>query len=124
MQIDMFRFDGRAWSKQFPDLDSDRTLVAVFGASSYLDDPEPIRELASAFPNSHIVGCSSSGEIYDESLSDGSLSVAVARFEDTRLKTAVEPIGPDGSLRSGRDLGGALVADDLKAVFLLSDGLN
>lgn len=124
MQIDMFRFDGRAWSKQFPDLDSDRTLVTVFGASSFLDDPEPIRELANAYPNSHLLGCSSSGEIYDETLSDGSLAVAVARFESTRLRVAVVPISPEGSLRSGRELGNALAADDLKAVFLLSDGLK
>jgi hypothetical protein len=34
------------------------------------------------------------------------------------------PISPEGSLRSGRELGNALAADDLRAVFLLSDGLK
>jgi len=124
MQTDMLRFDGRAWSKPFPDLDSDRTLITVFGASSFLDDPEPIRELASAYPDSHIIGCSSSGEIHGETLSDGSLSVAVTRFEGTQLRVAVQPISSAGSLRAGRELGKTLATEDLKAVFLVSDGLE
>ena len=124
MQTDMLRFDGRVWSKPFPDVDSDRTLITVFGASSFLDDPEPIRELTSAFPSSHIVGCSSSGEIHGETLSDGSLSVAVTRFEGTQLRVAVQPVSSDGSLSAGRELGKILAAEDLKAVFLVSDGLD
>ena len=90
MQIELLRYDGRAWSRLFPPLDSSRTLLMVFGASSFLDEPEPIRELVSAFPSSHIVGCSSSGEIFEDTISDGSLSVAIARFDHTELRVAVE----------------------------------
>ncbi|MCP4224642.1 MAG: hypothetical protein GY773_14990, partial [Actinomycetia bacterium] len=68
MQIEMLRFDGRAWSKPFPALDSSRTLVTVFGASSFLDEPEPIRQLVSAFPTSHLIGCSSAGEIHGDQI--------------------------------------------------------
>ena len=124
MQIEMLRFDGRAWTRPFPELDSERTLVTVFGASSYLDDPEPIRELVAAFPNSHIVGCSSSGEIYEESIFDRSLSVAVTRFDHTDLRVAVAATTSETSRQAGQHLAQALAGPDLAAVLVLAEGLD
>ena len=47
----------KGWSEPLPaELDSERTLVAVFGASDYLDDPAPLAALADAFPKSQRVG--------------------------------------------------------------------
>lgn len=48
MKLQTFRYDReRGWScPSFPALDSDRTLVVVFGASEFADDPAPIQELA------------------------------------------------------------------------------
>ena len=48
----------------FPALDSERTLVIVFAAPEFLAHPNPIRELVGAYPKSHVVGCSSAGEIF------------------------------------------------------------
>jgi len=124
MQVELLRFDGRAWSMPFPELDSGRTLVTVFGAASFIDDPEPIRELVSAFPTSHIIGCSSSGEIYEEMLADGSLAVAVTRFDDTELRLAVTPTSSETSREAGSELARRLAGPDLAAVFVLSEGLN
>ena len=124
MQVEMCRFDGRAWSEPFPQLDSVQTLVVVFGATSYLDDPEPIRQLQAAFPTSQLVGCSSAGEIHGDSLDDDSLSVAVVRFAHTRLRTAVCRIRSDTSRLAGRRLGDQLAGPGLTGVFVLSDGLD
>lgn len=124
MQVDLIRFDGHAWSKPFPDLDSPQTLVVVFGATSYLDDPEAIRQLQEAYPTSHLAGCSSAGEIHGESLDDGSLSVAIARFDHTELRTAVAEIRSDASFRAGRSLGDQLSGSGLASVFVLSEGLD
>ena len=52
MHVEKLRFDGHTWSKPFPALDSPSTLLVVFGASSYFDDPEPIGELVAAYPSS------------------------------------------------------------------------
>jgi hypothetical protein len=124
MQVELLRFDGRAWSMPFPELDSERTLVTVFGASSFMGDPEPIRELVSAFPTSHIIGCSSSGEIYREMLADESLAVAVTRFDRTELRLAVTETSAETSHHAGSDLARQLAGPDLAAVFVLSDGLH
>ena len=75
-----------------PTLDSDRTLVLVFGASAYKGDAAPFRELRAAFPSSHIVGCSTSGEIFGARVFDGTLSVAAKRFQHTSLTTALAPV--------------------------------
>lgn len=124
MRVEILRFDGRAWSTPFPDLDSAQTLVTVFGARSYLDNPEPIRELVDAFPAARVVGCSSSGEIFGETLTDGSLAVAVSRFDHTDISVAMQPTSIDSSRRAGRELGNELDAPGLAAVFVLSEGLD
>ena len=124
MQIEMLRFDGRAWSKPFPGLDSSRTLVTVFGASSFLDEPEPIRQLVSAFPTSHLIGCSSAGEIHGDQVTDGSLSVAVTRFDHTDLQVAAVATTAASSHRAGRELAGQLADPALSAVLVLSEGLD
>src|SRR5688572_30019642 len=69
-------------------LDSERTLVVAFGAPEVIDQPKPLRELKSAFPRAKLVGCSSAGEIAGTNVRDRSLSVAIARFEQTDLATA------------------------------------
>ena len=124
MQIELLRYDGRAWSRPFPALDSDRTLLLVFGASSYLNEPEPINELTSAFPSSHIVGCSSAGEIFEDMISDGSLSVAIAQVAETDLRVGVTAAGSQSSGEAGADLARQLSGPDLAGVLVLSEGLD
>ena len=124
MQIELLRFDGRAWSRPFPSFDSDRTLLLVFGASSYLNEPEPLSELAGAFPSSHIVGCSSSGEIFEDVISDGSLSVAIAQFAGTDLRVGVAAVGTQSSKEAGAELARQLSEPDLVGVLVLSEGLD
>jgi hypothetical protein len=114
------------WSiDPLPQRDSDRTLVVVFGASSFLDAPAPIIDLVKAYPNSHFLGCSTSGEIHGESIQDDSLTVAIAEFEESRLATAsAEVASSAASFNAGRDIARSLLRDDLRAVLVMSDGLG
>jgi len=123
MQQKVIRFEDEAWTEPFPQLDSPQTVVFVFGAPEYIDNTDPITELVDAYPQSAVVGCSSSGEIHDEFVYDKSLVVAVAKFAKTRLKTAVAPITAESSHEAGRSIAQQLTAPDLHAVILLSDGL-
>ncbi|RMH02286.1 MAG: hypothetical protein D6706_00300 [Chloroflexi bacterium] len=114
------------WSvSEFPVLDSKQTLVIVFGAPEYIENPAPIQELAQAYPQSQIVGCSTAGEIFGTSINDHSLSVAVIKFERTRLATAVTPIETaETSYQAGSTIAHKLIGSDLRAVFILSDGIH
>jgi hypothetical protein len=113
------------WSQPLPGaMDSPQTLVLVFAAPEVAADPAPLVELAAAFPQSVIVGCSTSGEIAGSHVNDLSISVAVARFEHTRLRRAFTPIANAAdSHAAGARLAAQLADDDLRAVFVLSDGL-
>lgn len=114
------------WSvDSFPALDSERTLVIVFGASEFADAPEAIHELAAAYPNSNVVGCSSSGEIFGTHISDGSLAVGVLQFETGSVRSTITSVqSPDESFEAGRRIARELNEPSLRGVIVLSDGLN
>jgi hypothetical protein len=71
-----------------------------------------------------MIGCSTSGEILGSVISDASITVAVLRFERTRLKKVMASSSIDGSFMSGKSIAQDLLAPDLRGIFLLSDGLN
>jgi hypothetical protein len=115
---------GEGWSPHIPvELDSPRTLVLAFCAPGYLDDRGPVDELLAAFPGSHVLGCSSAGEIFGAELRDESLSCVAVRFADTPLRRAYARVeGADGSFAAGASVAGQLAAPDLRGIFVLSDG--
>ncbi len=126
MQRATFAYTADAWSQALPvELDSDRTLVLVFGASSFIDRPEPILELVRAFSRSHLIGCSTAGEILDATVYDDSLAVAVVRFDSTRVQTATATAeSVSDSFAAGESLARQLIDDQLRGVLVLSDGLH
>lgn len=107
------------------DFDSPQSLVIAFGATSFLDDSEPLKSLAEKFPNSKIIGCSTAGEILGDAINDDSLSVAVLRFEKTSLNLATAPVfNSDESFAAGEKIAQMLNKPDLRGIIVLSDGLN
>src|SRR5512144_1627459 len=117
---------GIGWSGALPrELDSPRTLVVAFGAARYAEDAGALAELASAFPRSAVVGCSSAGEIHGPSVADGSLVVAVARFARTDLAIASTPIeSAADSAAAGARVGQALARGRPRLVLVLSEGVT
>lgn len=118
------------WSVQtLPLLDSKHTLVLVFGAVELIDHPHPIEHLKQTYPHSHLIGCSTAGEIFDTLLFDHTLSVAVVQFEQTQLRSASCLLDVSQGSRSaesyrvGRILAAKLNSNDLQGVFILGDGL-
>jgi hypothetical protein len=127
MKLETFSYSARSgWSvDRLPDLDSERTLVIIFGAPEFGDAPGPIQELTRAYPRSHVIGCSTSGEIFGAALSDRSLSVAVARFDATEVATAVAPVhSAADSYCAGEALARRLHGPSLRGVLVLSEGVH
>jgi hypothetical protein len=127
MKLQTFTYrTGSGWSMPLPqDLDSEHTLVLAFAAPEFRRDPAPLQQLATAFGQSVVVGCSTAGEITGTLVQDASISVAVARFTHTCLRSAAITIrGAADSYDAGQRLAQALQAPDLRAVFVLSDGLH
>lgn len=108
-----------------PGLDSKSTVMFIFGAPEVLNHPEVFSGLRQAYPECIMIGCSSAGEIYSDGVYDKSVSVAVAKFENTRVKSeAVAISGSSESYETGKKLAESLNAPDLTALFVLSDGLS
>ena len=128
MHIDTFVFErASGWSvTPLPSMDpTKQTLVLVFGAPSYVDEPAAIEQLMAAYPGATIAGCSTSGEIYGTQILDESLSVAVAQLEKTGLRAASTHVaGLSASFGAGADLATQLAGEGLRAVFVLSDGVS
>lgn len=125
MDLSTFMWEpGAGWSAgALPDADSPSTLVVALGDAGLAEDPAPLRELAARYPSSHLIGCSAAGQIFGTSLSDGTLAVAVARFERSSLRAARATVsGPADSRAAGRSLAEQLDGPSLRAVFVLSEG--
>jgi hypothetical protein len=100
-------------------------LVLFFGARQALACGVRYRELRTMFPQAHILGCSTGGQIVNDDVTDDEIAVAALRFDATRLRLASEAApAPDRSRSCGEAIGRALAADDLAGIFVLSDGLN
>jgi len=125
MNVQTFHYDARSgWSvDHFPDMDSTQTAVFVLGGSQCLDDDARVAEVADAYPNSRVLGCSTSGEILGTHLHDDSLAVAVVQFEQTPLHSASVSVGRTAdSHEAGRSLARSLPCEGLRAVIVFSDG--
>src|SRR3981081_2038057 len=99
MKLETFAYSASAgWSvAPLPDLDSEDTLVVVFGAPELDEVQAPQGQLTAAYGRSHVIGCSTAGEIFGTALTDHSLSVAVVRFaHGTRAATAARPARVQG----------------------------
>lgn len=127
MKIETFHHTpARGWSvAELPALDGAQTLVLAFGESHLLDNAGPLEELLTHFPSSILLGCSTAGAVLGTQVVDETLSVAVVRFDQTHLRAkAIHVHEMTDSFKAGKDLGTELIDDDLKAVFVLSDGLR
>ncbi len=105
--------------------DSSQSLLMVFGGSDHALLAQGLADLRAAFPQSHWIGCSTSGEIYERTLEDNSLCVAIMAFAHVTLRSAHCKIEhAEESASAGQVLAQQLNAPDLKSVFVICDGLT
>ena len=105
--------------------DPSKTLVILFGASDFFEYPDLVHRVCEAYSGATVMGCSTSGEIFDAEITDHSLAVGVLEFERTDLKIASAPIqDAKNSYTAGETLGRELSGENLRGLFVLSDGLR
>src|SRR6202051_798207 len=95
-------------------------LVLFFGARQALACGARYRELRAMFPNAHILGCSTGGQIVNDDVTDDEIAVATLRFDATRLRLACAAgSAPEDSRSCGAAIGQSLAAEDLGGIFAL-----
>jgi len=100
-------------------------LVLVFGASEALRDASRLEELGRRYPDAHVVGCSTAGEIAGTRVLDDSIVATALAFDSTAVRVAHADIADAAdSLDAGRRLAEGLAGDGLAHVFVFSEGLH
>ncbi len=105
-------------------VNSNAQLVLVFGSTQMVKQNTGMAALRQLFPDAIITGCSSSGEIAGTHVYDDSLIATALTFEKTQVKSWSSEISDASeSVILAQKLVKALLANDLKHIFVLSEGL-
>ena len=92
MKIEKFHYTQRGWEglEQAKELDSEKSLILVFFSPKFKNNEAVFSELQDFFPNTEIVGCSSSGEIAQDYIRDESLSCTIMQFESSYFRLEIQ----------------------------------
>ncbi len=98
-------------------------LVIGFGEKNMLSNSSSYDLLRDLFPKATIALCSTAGEIYNSEVLDDSLSVTAIEFNQTSIQSSTVNIDSySSSFDAGVELIKKISQDNLKYVFVLSDG--
>ncbi len=128
MKVETFQYTKKyGWNETLErasNLDSENTVVFIFGSPEMKAKQTLFSELERNFPRSVKIGCSDSGEIFGRHLFDNSLSVAAVQFNRSLVRLVSSPIKDmSNSYFVGYQLAEQLKDKDLVGVFVVSDGL-
>ena len=100
-------------------------LVFLFGNKDLLKEQQHIDFISNEYPAAQIVGCSTSGEIYQEEVYDNNIVSTAVWFENTQIDIAKEHIlTMEDSYIVGEKLAKKLDKEHLVHIMILSEGLN
>ncbi len=118
--------EDRGWEPAPPgQLGGSAQLVFLFGGRDILKSGVHADLIRKAFPQAHLLGCSTAGEIYGTQVSDDSLVTTAVHFDHTQVRGARIRIGEvKDSYQAGERLAQSLEKKGLVHVFVLSDGLK
>ncbi len=104
-------------------LGSKAQLVLLFGSPACLQEAEWLEDIKRAYPNAHLLGCSTAGEIFGTEVRDETLVSTAISFKHTKLHGArLELSDGADSFQAGKQLALALPHKSLVHVLVLSDG--
>jgi len=126
MQVETYLYQDKQWNKPFDTtLDSKNTLILIFASLEEEKVEEELLNITKLFPSSITSGASTSGEIFGDKVYDDTIVVSIAKFHSTVLKKhTCKPISNETSYDDGAGIAKELFHDNLKAIFVLSDGLK
>lgn len=125
MQIANFKLNANNQLEKISKEAVDADIVFAFGDTDIIKKPATFEMLKQNFPNSHIAGASSSGNILANELKQEALVVTAIKFDSSKAILQSIEIDKSKNLKeTARELVGKFDTAGLKHLFLLSDGLN
>jgi len=126
MLIDKLEYINSNWKIDKKGIE-DKTpdIIFMFGKRIEIQDSNIYNKLRTLYPYSDIVGCSSSGNILDDRLSTANIIAVAIYLERGSIRVSIRDfLKDDNQIKVGRDLILTLPNENLKHIFILSDGLN
>ena len=127
MQIEQVSWNNTSgWVPQLPGkLGESAQVVFLFADTPILKQQGWRSVIREAYPNAHLLGCSTAGTIRDTQVLDDALVATAVAFERSEVRGVQVPISHmDKSFEAGEQLAKALPHEGLVHVFVLSDGLH
>ncbi len=113
------------WQGYDVDLGKERDLVLTFFDHPDCLTQEWYQELSRIYPNAVIAGASSSGSVLDTTISDRDAVATAITFQHSRVRCSSKKVIDFSDMETlGVALGQDLIDDQLRHVFILSDGLK
>jgi hypothetical protein len=105
--------------------DLEPQFLLVFSSGNILQNDARLADIQKMFPKARIIGCSTSGEIASTRVTDESISLTAVKMDKSVPQFASVHISdPGNSFDAGMELISKLPAENLRHVFVLSDGLH
>ncbi len=124
MHIESLNYLNKTWTHT-TESTGKADIVFTFGDRETFKSPDAFLKLKALYPNAHIVGCSSSGNILGDKLSDSSMVASAVSFDSASIKVSIQDFeAEDDQALISQQLIDKLPKENLKHVFILSDGLN
>ena len=99
-------------------------IVFLFGDTDCIKDEKKFFELKELFPNAKIVGCSSSGNIFNSAVTKFQMVATAVVFEKASVEISSINFNENDDIEKlSENLINNLPKENLKHIFLLSDGL-
>lgn len=126
MKVATLRYQNNSFTKEYnhENLDyKNAQLVMGFGSGEIITSENSFIEIQSKFPNATICLCSTAGEIFDVEVYENTISLVALSFSSSHIKTAIINIEEtNSSFEAGKKLIEQLPKENLKLIFVLSDG--
>lgn len=125
MNIEHIRWQNNRWEPATPGKLPAAQLVLLFGSPLVLKQRYLLQELQQAYPQAHLLGCSTAGEISHTRVLEDSLVATAIHFEQTALHgVRINPRKGVSDFQAGELLARELDKAGLVHVFVLSRGVN
>jgi len=126
MQIEQLLYDsaGNRHPQGSPALGNKAQFVLIFGAKNLLLDNLIYDELRTLYPKAYLIGGTTAGEIYNNTATENTVSATAVYMEKAKVRFASITIENDKYFESAADLVAKFPIDDLKHVFIISEGIN
>ncbi|PCJ94897.1 MAG: hypothetical protein COA50_10975 [Flavobacteriaceae bacterium] len=97
----------------------------LFASPTFPKTQEFLEQLRGKFKKSIFIGCSTAGEIIGNQVLDSSIALTAVRFEKTKIKITEVDLATYNldSNKAGSKISEQLAGEDLRHIFVLSDGL-